>query len=311
MISRRSVVVCCVLAALSMAATIPLLMRNQKDVPHSKSDLWPKLAASKVEKHYLEMEYGIAYTPEVKALNGKAVTVDGFVMPLESKESFQHFLLTIRSPTCSFCPSGKPNEMIEVFSTTPLQWSDELVSMRGTLALMPEKSAEGIFFQLKDAQLAHSLPAEPPPAPLATDVKPINAYRFTELRGEYYQQTTEVALNETTGKPTLVAFWRADCAPCLQEMKLLPQLAKEHGELSIILISLHDIPHTQDHLPPLPANVRVLVAMGDATSVLQAFGNARVLALPYSVMLDANGKTCAKHHGILSPEILTKWRNQC
>jgi thiol-disulfide isomerase/thioredoxin len=306
--SRRDVIAFCVLAALSVAATIPLVMRGQKDVQHSKSELWPKLTASKVEKHYLEMQYSIAYTPDVKAMEGKPVTVDGFVIPLESKESFQHFLLTIRSPTCSFCPSGKPNEMIEVFSTKPLKWSDELVSMRGTLALMPEKSAEGIFFQLKDAQRAKSLPAEQQPV---AEAKPISAYRFTELSGDHYQKAKEVTLNEATGKPMLVAFWRSDCAPCLQEMKLLPQLAKEHAELSIILISLHDIPHTQDHLPPLPANVRVLVATDDAKSMLQAFGNARVLALPYSVMLDAKGNACGKHNGILSPDKLKEWRAVC
>ncbi len=310
--SRREVIAFCVLAAFSVAATIPLVMRGQKDVQHSKSEIWPALTASKVQKHYLEMQYSIAYTPEVKAMEGKTVTVDGFVIPLESKKSFQHFLLTIRSPTCAFCPSGQPNEMIEVFSTTPLQWSDELVSMRGTLVLMPEKSEEGIFFQLKGAEPEDSLSvAQPPVIPQAVKIKPISIYRFTELSGEHYQQVEEVTLKEATGKPMLVAFWRSDCAPCMQEMKLLPALAKEHAELSIILISLHDIAHTKEQLNVLPANVRVLVALDEAKSLLQAFGNTRVLALPYSVMLDAKGEACGKHHGILSSDKLNEWRALC
>jgi thiol-disulfide isomerase/thioredoxin len=307
--SRRDVIAFCVLVALSAAATIPLLMRNQKDVQHTQSDVWPKLTASKVEKHYLEMQYSIAYTPEIKALEGKPVIIDGFVIPLESKDSFQHFLLTIRSPTCSFCPSGKPNEMVEVFSTKPLKWSDELVSMRGTLALMPEKGAEGIFFQLKDAELAKSHPVESQPQ--AAEAKPISAYRFMELSGDHYRKTKEIALKAAIGKPMLVAFWRSDCAPCLQEMRLLPEIAATNPELSIALISLHDAQHTRNHLVVLPANVRVLVAMDDAKSLLQVFGNERVLALPYSVMLDAKGNACGKHNGILSPDKLKEWHDVC
>ncbi|OYW79004.1 MAG: hypothetical protein B7Z26_08795, partial [Asticcacaulis sp. 32-58-5] len=173
------------------------------------------------------------------------------------------------------------------------------------------KSAEGIFFQLKDAQLAKSLPAEQQPAPTAAEAKPINAYRFSELSGDHYQKVKEVTLNEATGKPMLVAFWRSDCAPCLQEMKLLPEIAATHLDLSIALISLHDAQHTRDHLAVFPANVRVLVAMDDAKSLLQAFGNTRVLALPYSVMLDAKGNACGKHNGILSPDKLNEWRAVC
>lgn len=134
------------------------------------------------------------------------------------------------------------------------------------------------------------------------------ALSFSELHGD--KQET-VSIGRWEGKPLLVAFWRSDCAPCLQEMKLLPKIAKDNNDLNIALISLHDVEHTRSHLPALPENVHTLVANDDGKKVLASFGNDRTLALPYSVMLDKKGDVCGKHYGIVSPDKIKEWRKQC
>ena len=131
---------------------------------------------------------------------------------------------------------------------------------------------------------------------------------FSELHGDKQEA---VSIERWKGEPLLVAFWRSDCAPCLQEMKLLPEIAKDNSDLTIALISLHDVEHTRSHLPALPENVHTLVANDDGKKVLASFGNDRTLALPYSVMLGKNGDVCGKHYGIVSPDKIKEWRKQC
>lgn len=127
--------------------------------------------------------------------------------------------------------------------------------------------------------------------------------RFKDMAG------ADASLAE--GQPMLVAFWRSDCAPCLQEMKILPDIASQNPGLSITLISLHDAEHTRAHLASMPSNVLVLVAQDEGKTVLADFGNDRMLALPYSIMRDKKGGICDRHYGILLPDRVKEWRKQC
>lgn len=311
--SRRDYFFYGLFVVLTLVSVVPLVMRNSQPLIHTKSDAWPKLTASKtscnIDTKRLKMRCSIAYTPEVQALNGKQIGVDGFMLPLESTQKFSHFLLSFRSPSCPYCPPGAANEIVEVFTKSPMTWSDQLTSMRGTLTLADAKNDNGIFYQLKDAEpgVVESDAAAPAPA-IAAATKPVTEYHFTELSGDAPHETT---LAPWAGKKLLTVFWRADCAPCLKELELLPALAKRNADLSILLISLQDEAHTKAHLPAMPQNVHVFVAKDDGREVLTAFGNDRMLALPYSVMLDAKAAPCGKHYGIVSADHIQQWRKQC
>ena len=306
--SRRDIIAFCVLAALSIAATMYLVIQNQHIPPKPKSDLWPKLTACKIDKHYLEGKYGIHYTPEVKALEGKQVTLDGFLLPLEAGEKSTHFLLTVRAPSCPYCLPAAPNEMAEVFITKPLAWSDQMVSLSGTLKLMPDKSAEGIFFQLADAQPAGRVTSSATPELPIYHPKPISEYAFIKSVDAHTQDF--VHLSDWQGKPLLIMFWRADCPPCLIELRDLGDTLSKHS-ITTALILLQGLEHARDKLPPLPKNVQVLATEDDGGELLAAFGNDKILALPYSVMLDAQGNVCGKHNGILTPAQINEWVKQC
>jgi hypothetical protein len=71
-------------------------------------------------------------------------------MPMEAKEKSTHFLLSRRATTCTFCPPGEPNEIIEVFSSKPMRWRENLVTISGSLVLLNDGKNE-ILFQMKDA----------------------------------------------------------------------------------------------------------------------------------------------------------------
>ena len=309
--NRRDVIAYCVLAALSVAVTIGMAVTNQHRVPQPKSDLWPKLAACKIDKHYLEGMYGIHYTPEIMAMEGKQVTLDGFVVPLEATQKSSHFLLSVRAPSCPYCPPAAPNEMAEVFSKTPIAWSEQSISIRGTFKLGAEKNSDGIFFQLTDAIPASDAPTVEIPTAKPPTTKPLANYKFTELSGKDYPHPRDVSLAEWHGQPLLVLFWRSDCAPCVIELRNLTDITVQHTSLSVALISLHDLNHTRSHLPSLPNNAHALLATSDANELLAAFGNDRKLALPYTVMLDDKGNLCQKHNGILTPALVNDWIKQC
>ena len=141
--------------------------------------------------------------------------------------------------------------------------------------------------------------------------KTIERLNFQELQGTGLKNTISVNSKAWAGHPALIMFWRSDCAPCLQEMMNLPDLAKAHADLPIMLISLQDAQHTRKHLSAMPLNVHVLVAQNGGKEVLMAFGNNRMLALPYNVMLNSKGTVCEWYYGILPSQKIEEWKKTC
>jgi hypothetical protein len=62
-------------------------------------------------------------------------------------------MLVRRNTGCPFCPPNAPTEALEVFSQKPVRYTGEEIVMTGRLKLVGA-SSEGLFFQLKDADVA-------------------------------------------------------------------------------------------------------------------------------------------------------------
>ena len=122
----------------------------QESLPQSHDNIWTMFGKCPVSLDAEKYTYSIKYTPEVKALAGKVITVSGFMLPLESTEKFKHFLLSKRTPTCSYCPPGEPNEVVEVFTKEPMAWDEGIVVITGTMKLTNNPDM-GVFFQLKNS----------------------------------------------------------------------------------------------------------------------------------------------------------------
>lgn len=124
--------------------------KAQEALPQAHDAMWKTFAKCKVHLDKKKYLYSITYTPEVKAMEGKRITVSGFILPLESTEKFTHFLLSKRTPVCPFCPPGEPNEIIEVFTKEPIKWGENTLTVTGTLQFTANPEL-GLFFQLKDS----------------------------------------------------------------------------------------------------------------------------------------------------------------
>jgi hypothetical protein len=136
---------------LSAFSSQPLDERKAQDtLPKSEHPMWKTLGATKVMVDKKEGYYSAKFPADVKALSGKEVTINGFILPLESTEKFKHFLLSKRTPTCPFCPPGEPNEIVDVWMAAPIAYSEDIITIKGTFELMNDKEM-GLFFKLKDA----------------------------------------------------------------------------------------------------------------------------------------------------------------
>lgn len=124
--------------------------RAQDALPQAHDAIWNTFAKCKVNLDQKKYTYSIVYTPEVKAMVGKQVTVSGFMMPLDATETFTHFLLSKRTPTCPFCPPGEPNELVEVFTRKPVKYDEGIVVVTGTMQFTSNPEL-GLFFRLNDA----------------------------------------------------------------------------------------------------------------------------------------------------------------
>lgn len=119
----------------------------QERLPQARGPLWTQLMACAVRFDDRNGLYSIRVTPQVRALAGTRVTLQGFVLPLDGSDRPKIFLLTRRTPTCFFCPPGEPNEYVEVLADRATPWTERMITVTGTLQLVDDRE-KGVFFRL-------------------------------------------------------------------------------------------------------------------------------------------------------------------
>ena len=100
--------------------------------------IWSKLANVEYEKS--EDEYGEVYIPafsqEIEKMEDKEITLPGYIMPFEGMFSPKHiFLSSLPAAACYFCGSGGPESVAEVYLDTPIEFTNEIVQIKGILKL--------------------------------------------------------------------------------------------------------------------------------------------------------------------------------
>ncbi|MEO7478553.1 MAG: TlpA disulfide reductase family protein [Lysobacteraceae bacterium] len=113
------------------------------------------------------------------------------------------------------------------------------------------------------------------------------------------------------GQRVLVNVWASWCGPCREEMPLLVGFAKTQGAngIAVVGIAQDDATSVRSYLRLTPANYPILLdnAQGDAGVRL---GN-RLGALPYSVLIDSNGRLLRRKYGpFADADALRVWISQ-
>jgi uncharacterized membrane protein YcgQ (UPF0703/DUF1980 family) len=123
-----------------------------------KSDMWNEFAKTKFEPKYYEKigEYLFYpnFTAELKALEGKEITVQGFYVPFAPEDGNYIIISKYPMSQCFFCGGAGPESIAEVtFAKSSQKFQvDDLITIKGKLKLNAE-DIEHVNFILKDAVL--------------------------------------------------------------------------------------------------------------------------------------------------------------
>lgn len=116
------------------------------------------------------------------------------------------------------------------------------------------------------------------------------------------------ALAALRGRPVMINYWASWCGPCIHEMPILDAFAKAQGEngVQVLGVALDNEAAVREFLAKLPVSYRIALETpsGDDSSV--RLGNWQSV-LPFSVLIDADGKVQAQKAGSFSHKALAQW----
>ena len=103
-------------------------------------NMWKTLAKITFKKEYDElMGFKIdvpVFSKDIKALEGKEVTIKGYIIPVEGYKSHKEFIFSaFPYNMCFFCGGAGPETVMEVFSKEPIEYTAEAVTIKGKLEL--------------------------------------------------------------------------------------------------------------------------------------------------------------------------------
>ncbi len=109
----------------------------------------------------------------------------------------------------------------------------------------------------------------------------------------------------------ILAFWRADCAPCLVELRAARDYARAARPARFLFVGLEGGPDLGAAGRKAGAPPDMLVrGVGSASVILVAYGGAPP-RLPLAIALTPSGSPCAWRHGLLGTDQVRAWQRDC
>ena len=138
--------------------------------------------------------------------------------------------------------------------------------------------------------------------PAGNDVAFLLTTQLYDLNGESQTVASQLA------KVTLVNFWATWCAPCREEMPVFNAIHQKYqdkgfGVLGLTIDNLHS---TTAFVEQLDIKYPILMAENEGWDLLSQTGNPKNL-MPYSFLIDQNGKVLETKLGPLHEKELEDW----
>lgn len=117
-----------------------------------------------------------------------------------------------------------------------------------------------------------------------------------------------VDLARFRGRPLLINVWASWCGPCVEEMPALTAFADAQGDSGVQVLGLAlDTPEgVRDFLARIPVAYPIVLDTPGPADASVRLGNAQGL-LPYSVLVDAEGRIVKQKLGPFSAGEIEAW----
>jgi thiol-disulfide isomerase/thioredoxin len=111
------------------------------------------------------------------------------------------------------------------------------------------------------------------------------------------------AIDEWKGKVLVLNFWATWCPPCLEEIPAFNELQTSHRDqgLQFIGIAVDDVEPVREFFSNFEINYPVLIAGMSGLGLAANLGNSAGV-VPFSVVVDRQGRIVQTHSGIFDPE---------
>ncbi|MEG2153964.1 MAG: TlpA disulfide reductase family protein [Burkholderiaceae bacterium] len=121
----------------------------------------------------------------------------------------------------------------------------------------------------------------------------------------------EQPLDQWRGQVLVINFWATWCPPCIREMPDLQKVADDYRDRGVQVIGLGIDNPTAIHAFQAQYQLRlpILVAGFGGSELSQQLGNASG-ALPYTVLVDRQGRIVQTRLGQINPAELRRWIDQ-
>ncbi len=121
----------------------------------SSNQNWETLSKLEFEKSH--DEYGEIYIPkfgpEIKALAGKEIELDGYIIPFEGMFGPTKLIISsVPIASCFFCGGAGPESVAEVYLSESVKYTAKRVKVIGKLTLNKENSDQ-LMYILKEAKM--------------------------------------------------------------------------------------------------------------------------------------------------------------
>jgi hypothetical protein len=134
--------------------TVSFCLLSAASFAQVDNKIWKSL--STVSYKVEEDESGSLYVPqfseEAKQLEGKIVSVSGYIVPFDGMFKPQHIILSaLPLSSCFFCGVGGPETVMEVFLKETIKYTESPVTVKGKLKLNTT-DYEKLMYVLEEAE---------------------------------------------------------------------------------------------------------------------------------------------------------------
>ena len=121
----------------------------------TSAENWKTLSGLEYEK--TKDEYGEIFVPKfgptIKALEGKEITLSGYIIPFEGMFEPDHLIVSsVPVASCFFCGGAGPESVAEIYLDEPVKYTAKKVTFTGKLTLN-DSDVDQLMYILKEAKL--------------------------------------------------------------------------------------------------------------------------------------------------------------